>query len=175
MFPGVAALATYGGAKSDYSSPKDSTTDRSAVGTNPAYADVAAMTHCAVRAFAAFVPAGSGTPALAASNPHDEGWNNGNPSNTLVVPARTGTGVYTLTYPGTVYDEIPVGQPGASPSGFALNLRRAWCNVELGASTNYEARATVTAPNVITVKIFTVGTSTLVDPNDGTTIVAFAL
>lgn len=173
MLPSVASVTTYGGVLKNYSAVSDSTTDRPDAGVNPAYSDIAAMTHTAIRAFTRFTPAGTGTPTLPASNAHDEVWNNG--QNAAPVPARSGVGIYTVTHPATVQDEIPAGQPGATSGGFALNLRVAWCNVEPGASTNYEARAVVTSPNVITIKIFTVGTSTLVDPNDGTTIGVFAL
>ena len=174
MLPGVASLSTYGGAKNDLSAPVDSTTDRSANGVNPAYADIAAMSHCAVRAFVRFQPNGTSAPTLPATNPYDSVWN-ANASNAAPVVARSTTGTYTITQPSTVFDEIPAGQPGASPSGIALNLRTAWTNIELGSTTNYEARAAVTSPNVVTVKIFTVGTSTLVDPNDGTIVAVYAV
>lgn len=173
MFPNVASLATYGGPLNDYSAPRNSSTDRSASGTNPAYGDIAAMTHCGVRAYVRFVPHGTGSPTFAASSARDEGWNNGN--NVAPVIARSSTGLYTATYPSTVFDEIPSSFNGSTPAGIALNLRAAWVNLELGSTTNYDANARVSSPNVITVAIYTVGTSTLVDPNDGTTLAVFAL
>jgi hypothetical protein len=170
MLPSASSLANYGGAKNDYSAPRDSTTDRSALGTNPAYADVAAMTHVAPRAFVRFQPNGSSAPTLPASNAHDEHWN-ANASNAAPVVARSSTGVYTVTYPSIVFDEIPASSPGSTPAGITLNLRCAMRpNLQLGSTTNYDAQASVTSPNVVTVKIFTVGTSTLVDPNDATIV-----
>jgi hypothetical protein len=171
MLPGVASLASYGAALNDYSSPKDATTDRSAAAVNPAFGDVAAMTHTAPRAWVRFKLNGSSAPTLPVSNAHDEMWNNGN--NAAPVPARTNTGIYTVTFPGTVFDEIPLGAPGANPSGYPVNLRTSWGNLELGSTTNYDVKTTVTSANVITVKIFTIGTSTLVDPNDGTIVGVF--
>jgi hypothetical protein len=169
MLPKVAAIATYAGPLNDYSQVSDSSTDRPGAGANPAYGDVAAMTHTAIRMWCRFIPNGTGAPTLPTTNAHDETWNNGN--NAAPVPARTGVGVYTVTAPATVFDEIPATSPGATPAGFAVNLRFVLApNVEPGASTFYEVAASISSANVITVKIFTVGTSTLVDPNDGTVI-----
>jgi hypothetical protein len=173
MLPKVASLANYGSALNNYSATVDSSTDRDAAGANPAYGDTAGMTHTATRAWARFVPAGSSAPSFATTNARDEVWNNGN--NVAPTLARSSTGIYTLTYPATVFDEIPSTLPGATPAGFAVNLRAALCNVEPGSTTNYDARAIITAANVITVQIYTVGSSTLHDPNDGTTIGVFAV
>src|SRR6185312_3248098 len=142
MLPKVATLATYGGALADYSAPRDTTTDRSAHGTSPVTVPVA--------------------------NAYDATWNNKN--NAVPSCARTGVGTYTVTAPATVYDEIPPGAQGSTPAGFAVNFRMPSANLELGASTNYDVRVKVTAPNVLTVETFTVGTSSHVDPNDGTVI-----
>jgi len=169
MLPSVASLSTYGGALNDYSPPIDASTDRPAAGANPAYGDTAAMTHTAIRGWARFTPAGSSTPTLAS---HDETWNNGN--NSAPTIARSEEGIYTLTYPATVYDEIPATSPGGVSGGYALNLRAGFCNEEIGGSTLYKAIAFITSPNVVTVKIFSVGSSpALTDPNDGTVIGVF--
>jgi|SRR6185312_4531033 len=168
MLPKVATLATYGGALADYSAPRDTTTDRSADGTNPAYADVAAMTHTAARFWARFQPHGTSPVTVPVANAYDATWNNKN--NAVPSCARTGVGTYTVTAPATVYDEIPPGAQGSTPAGFAVNFRMPSANLELGASTNYDVRVKVTAPNVLTVETFTVGTSSHVDPNDGTVI-----
>jgi len=167
------SIASYGGPLQDYSAVRDSTTDRSASGTNPAYNDLAEMTRTRPAVWARFVPNGSSAPAFATTNARGELWNNGN--NAAPAVARSGAGTYTLMYPATVFDEIPANLPGATPAGFAVNLLAAWANLELGSTTNYDVKAAVTAPNVITVKIFTVGTSTLHDPSDGTTVGVFSL
>lgn len=173
MLPAVSSIANYGGPLQDYSAVRDATRDRSASGVNPAYGDVAAMTHTAPRMFVRFQPNGSSAPTLAASGAHDEHWNNGN--NATPVVARANTGIYTVTVPAAVLDEIPSNLPGSTPAGIPVNLRAPWANLELGSTTNYDVKAQVTAPNVVTIKIFTVGTSTLHDPSDGTIVGAFAI
>lgn len=166
--PGVASIATYGGALKNFSAVRDSTTDRAAAGTNPAYGDLAAMTHTAPRAWLRFQPNGSSAPTFAPTNAHDEMWNNGN--NAAPTITRSTTGTYAAAFPSTVLDEIPSGLDGANSAGYALNLRAPFANIELGSTTNYDVRAKVTAPNIITILIFTIGTSTLVDPNDGSIV-----
>ena len=52
MLPETASLASYGGPKNDYSAVIDPSTDWSAAGVNPAYGDVAALTHTAFRVWA---------------------------------------------------------------------------------------------------------------------------
>lgn len=171
--PKVASLGTYGGPKQDYSASIDSSTDRPAAGTNPAYGDTAAMTHTAVRAWVRFQPNGSGAqPTLPVTNAHDEMWNNG--LNGPPVPSRSGPGVYPVTFPTTVVDEIPSNFPGFTGAQ-PVNFRSSWPNVELGSTTNYDVSTKVTSANVITVQIFQVGTSTPVDPNDGTIIGVFGV
>lgn len=171
MLPKVASFATYAGPLRDYTAPIDATTDRPATGTNPAYGDVAGMTHTALRAWARFQPNGITAPSVPTgqvlANVHDETWNNGN--NAAPLFARTATGQYTVTFPTTVVDEIPSGYDGyTGPT--AVNLRMAWPSLEPGGATNYEVRSIVTAANIVTVKIYTVGTSNLTDPNDGTVV-----
>ena len=60
--------------------------------------------------------------------------------------ARTGTGVYTLTWPSTVTDELGVSH--------ALNLRWATASFENQAAF---ASAEVTAVNVVTIRLFNTG------------------
>jgi hypothetical protein len=176
MLPKVASILTYAGPLADYSATIDSTTDRPASGTNPAYGDVAAMTHTALRAWARFQPNGITAPSVPTgqvlANVHDEVWNNGN--NAAPLYARSSTGQYTVTYPATVVDEIPINYAGYT-GPVAVNLRGAWANVEPGAATDYDARAVVTSANVVTVKVYQKGSSTLVDLNDGTVLGVFAV
>jgi hypothetical protein len=167
MLPSVAALATYGGPLKNYSATVDSSTDRPDAGANPAYADVAAMTHCAPRAIVRFRPVGSGTPILVS---WDAVWNNGN--NAAPVVSRAGAGSYLITFPATVLDEIPSGSPGSTPGGIALNLRMALPGVEPLAGVMYQVGTLVqptTPANAVAVAIATVGTSTPADPSDATT------
>lgn len=160
MLPKVASINSYGGPKNDYSSPKDSSTDRSAAGVNPAYGDVAAMTHTAARSWARMtVHSAGGTPTLVAN---DEVWNNGN--NAAPTTARSGAGVFTLTYPTTVVDEIPATSPGyIGPQ--AVNFR-AGRGSNRGGTTWYQVEVVPTAANVLTVYLwkFSGGVPTLGDP-----------
>jgi hypothetical protein len=152
MLPGIATLQGYGGALLDYSPPVDPTTDPSAAGRNPAFADIAAMTHVAPRAFARFALSGTVlAPVLLA---HDETWNNGNPANVAPVVARAGVGIYTVTWPATVFDEIPAGMPGSSPAGFPVNLRGGWACAS-NVADFYDAHVVPTAPNVLTLYLWT--------------------
>lgn len=174
--PDVDSLATYGGALADAAAVSNPLTDRSASGTNPAYANVAMATHTNIRAWARFTPAGTGTPVLAAAGvAHDELWGAAmGAAAAKPMLARTATGTYTLTWPATVLDEVPPTALGGQAS-HALNLRVAFCNEEIASGTLYRAVGIVTAPNVVTVSIWTVGsTPALADPN-GPTFAVFAL
>jgi len=171
--PDVDSLATYGGGLNDYSPVIDATTDRPAAGANASYASTAMMSHVAPRCAVRFSPQGSGTPILAAAGAQwDAQWGLATP--TPPVLARTGTGVYTITYPATVADEIPVGAAGYNASGHSTSLRFCWINLEYGATTPYILKAVVTAPNVITVSIYNTS-FVATDPNDGTVIGIFAI
>jgi hypothetical protein len=174
MLPRVASVTNYDGIKADYSAPRDSTTDRTASGANPMNNDVAAMTHCDPRAWARLTIKSAGTtPVLVA---HDEQWNNGNASNTAPVPARTSSGLFTLTYPATVYDEIPASAQGATPGGITLNLRAGWGNSR-GGATWANVEVSVTAANVLTISFwkFSGGAPTNADPGADTDIDVYAL
>lgn len=155
--PDIDTLSSYGGALNDLAPVIDPTTDRPADGANPAYASIAALTHCGPRASARITWAGTGTPTLTT---HEEQWNNGN--NAAPTVARTGVGLGTLTYPATVLDEIPSGSPGYNASGHALNMRFALGGCE-DQATLYHVQAYPSAPNVISFAIFN-SSGTLVDP-----------
>lgn len=115
----AASISTYGGAKNDYSAPVDSTTDRPAKGVNPAYGDVAAMSHTDFRAWA-HLTLYANTAVAPKVVDHDEKWNNG-VGNAAPVAARVSPGIWTVTYPTTVLDEIPATSPGyAGPQTLGL-------------------------------------------------------
>jgi hypothetical protein len=158
--PDVDSLSTYGGAKEDYAPVEDYTTDEAAAHRNLYAANVAAMTHTATRAWVSFV--GNASSATdPASNIHDAVWGNG--VSVKTTNARTGTGVWTLTWPTSVTDELGVSH--------AVNLRRAWASVE--GSTPYLVTVTPTSSNVLTVRIF--NTSGTANDAAGVTINVFAV
>lgn len=157
--PDIDDADTFGGADLvDYvQAPVDSTTDRGANGVNPLVADVAAMTHTAVRAWAQFTPAGGGAPTV---NKSDALW--AKTSYTPPTAARTTTGVYTLTWPTQVYDEVPNGAPGyVGPH--ALNLRGGTCGCA-GAGA-WLCSVLLTSANVLTVNFYNPTTGALQDPS----------
>ena len=120
----------------------DATTDRPAAGTNPAYANVAAMTRTATRAWAQITPGTSGLVSLTA---HNANWGNG----AGVTPGVTcnGVGKFLVTWPTTVSDEIPIGSPGyVGPH--TVNFRGC-VPPNVGGSVLYYARSSVIAANQI--------------------------
>jgi hypothetical protein len=139
--PGIDTIATYGGALVDEAPVRDATTDESAASINLVKMNVAGATHTQDRAWVRFVGHAT-TPADPTSNVHDAVW--GDSVSVKPSPAKGGTGIYDITWPATVTDEL-----GATHS---VNLRTARCSIE--GSALYFATATVTAPNVVRVRIF---------------------
>lgn len=173
MLPNTASINNYGGPKNDYSAPIDPSTDRSATGVNPAYGDLAAMTHTAFRVWAHLTLYSSGAaPTVVA---HDETWNNGN--NVALVAARVSPGIFTMTYPSTVVDEIPSGSPGYTGPQ-STNLLGGVGNVRSVVATPTEwgdLKVSATAPNVMTLYFwkFANGGMTLGDPSPSSIDVDF--
>lgn len=134
--PEIDSLATYGGAKQNYSQVENPLTDMDALQWNIAATSMAAATHTVTRGWVRFTTSAT-VPALIA---HDAVWGNG--SSVTPVVARTGAGVFTLTFPTTVTDENLVTHP--------VNIRGAWGDLRGNTFAN-AARRDVTSPNVITV------------------------
>ncbi len=140
--PDVATIDTYGGTKANYQlGVVDDETDRDADDVNTCFADTAMMTHTALKTFVRFVTANTSTPALAASFPHDAQWG----TSVAPTPAYVSTGTYTFTFPTTVTNEL-----GETKT---LALRTASPG-EVGGTTFYSMQVSVTAANVVTVRIF---------------------
>ena len=144
--PDIDSLDTYGGALANYSPVTDPETDQDADAMNQCKASTAAMTHTASRCWARFISGDTFvvTPDFTSQNSHDSMW--GSLLAVRPVLARTGTGVYTLTWPSTVTDELGVSH--------ALNLRWATASFENQAAF---ASAEVTAVNVVTIRLFNTG------------------
>lgn len=141
--PTISALSTYGGALVNYAPVEDPTTDRDALAANIAYADCAAMTQTAVRAWARFVTSAT-VPTLAVPFPNDATWPNVFAN--LPVLTRSAVGVFLLTWPTTVIDALGATQ--------TLNFRGCGAPNLEGAALAGFANATVTAANVVTVRTF---------------------
>jgi hypothetical protein len=170
--PGVAAVATYGSVLKDYSAISDSSTDRPAAGTNPSYSDVAAMTHTAPRLWVRMTLLSAGTtPTLVG---WDAVWNNG--INAAPVLARSSAGVFTITVPATVQDEVPSNMPGYI-GPVTVNLRGGWANDRAGSTAWYAAKIIPTAANILTLYFYknTAGTMSLSDPGANTDVDVFSV
>jgi hypothetical protein len=166
--PDIATLASYGGALNDYSPVIDPTVERSAAGANPAYNDVAAMTATSIRAWVRLTLNGSAVPALVA---HNSNW--GNAAGVAPTFTRSTGGIYTITWPATVYDAIPSVNPGATPAGHTLNLRAGWTNLRIVA-TAYDTFLTITAANVATLSVFNTSGSAA-DPGVATDVDVYVI
>lgn len=140
--PAVDSIATYGGAKQDYSPVVDPTTDEDAASRNKYAANVAMATHTLVRAMRSFVGVNGAAPTDPVSGfVHDAVW--GSTPDVKPVVARSGEGVWTVTWPETITDELG--------DEHTVDLKRAHAQVECDG-TLYHATAKVTAANVVTVR-----------------------
>lgn len=139
--PDTDSLNTYGGELADYAPIEDPTTDRSADAANMAFASVAMMTHTIPRAIVQF----AGHATTPTRTTHDAVW--GNTSGVAPTIAKTGTGVYTVTWPSSVNDELGEAHTVSVryPTGSALS------------STAYHVQCVATSANVVTVYTFTAG------------------
>lgn len=159
------AFSTYGGGLFDYSPVVDPTRDRPAAGANAAYTATAEMTLTAVRARATFTVNGAVAPVLVS---HNALW--GNSLAVAPVPVRTSAGIYTVTWPTTVQNQITIGTPGYT-GPLPLNLVSGWANLQVVA-TAFDLFVVLTSANVATVKCFSVAGS-LADPSVATNIDVF--
>lgn len=157
--PESSAIDTYGGALTDYRPVTDPTTDRPAASMNKALCDVAMMTHVSVRAFVRFT--GAATTGALVLQYHDAQWG----STPAVAPtlARTSAGVYTITFPATVSDELN--------GSHTLALRGAWANLRQFYGF---ARIADVSANLVTVNTYGIVSGGLIDMT-GLTIDVFAL
>lgn len=143
--PDIDTLNTYDGAKVNFANVEDPTTDRDATAANQAFASAAGMTHTAMRAMVRATLATGAAPTLANVNPHDALWLAA--TSTSPTTARSGVGAVSFTWPTTVADEI------AATNSHTLNFRTAKAYME-GLNGPFFVQAIVTAPNVVSVKIW---------------------
>ncbi len=141
--PDVDSVDNYGGILANYAPVEDPTTDQDADAMNVMKASVAGVTHTVARAWARF-KSGDGfvvAPEFTATNSHDANW--GSDLSVRPALARTGVGVYTLTWPSTVTDEL-----GANHS---LNLRWVFASLENQAAV---VCAEMTSTTLATIRLF---------------------
>lgn len=103
--PGISTLATYGGMRVNERSVEDASSEVGADEFNVLMKDTAGHTQTAWRAIRRFVGHAT-TPAEPASNAHFANWGN---SLVLRPPVtKGGTGIYVVTWPATVTDDLGV-------------------------------------------------------------------
>lgn len=131
-------ISTFGGEISDYRQVPDPTVERTAAQDNAIAGDVAMMTRTAVRAWAKCEMRSGAQSVL----DHDAVWGGGDSVKPVV--ARTGAGVYTVTWAATQTDALGDSHSVNLRAGFACPTAAAATIVHVG----------ITSANVATVKLF---------------------
>ena len=141
-------LTNYGGPLVNYAPVEDPSTDRDASATNQWYVGVAAMTQTCLRAIAVMGTANVGGVSVPYQLLQDWAvWANGSGVNLFgnrPAIVRVSAGVYTFTWPATLPDPLGVTQTLAL--GFASAAIQ-------GGALGFQ-NAVVTAPNVVTVRLW---------------------
>lgn len=152
--PAISSLANFGGPKANYAAVTDPTTDEDAADRNRYACDVAMLGHSAPRGFVRFVAVNGGAPTDPASNVHDALW--GSAVGVKPAVARTGEGIWTVTLPTTVDDELTSEDPSLGGGvTHTVSVRTAIAQATAVAGVLVHAVAEVTSANVITVRGFT--------------------
>lgn len=161
-------FGAYGGALSNYSDPVDPTTDEDAAWRNLYAMNVAMMTHTIPRGARSILGTTGGATQIADPSSgfvHDNVW--GDSSGVKMVGSYVQTGVYFLTAPTAVSDELGVSHN--------VNIRRAWAEVESSDGTLRIASAKVSNVRSITVYTYEALADGTVKPSQlvGQVITAF--
>jgi len=138
------SLDAYGGALSNYTDPVDPTTDEDAAWRNLYAMNVAMMTHTITRGARSFLGTTGGATGIADPSSgfvHDNVW--GDSASVKAVASYVQTGVYFVTTPTAVSDELGVQH--------SVNIRRAWGNVESSDGTLRLAEPKVSGARSMTV------------------------
>lgn len=147
--PNISSLDDFGGPKANYAPITDPTTDEDAADRNRAFCDVAMMGHTAPRAFVRFVAVDGATPTEPA-NAHDAMWG----SSVSVKPAvsRLGEGVWQITWPTTVNDELtPEDEALGGGETHTVNIRAAIAQATPVGGVLKHASAVVASANTVVV------------------------
>lgn len=151
--PNISSLDDYGGPIKNYGSVLNPETDEDAKFRNRYACDVAMIGHTVARAWMRFVAVDGGAPTDPASNVHDALW--GNAVGVKPVPARTGEGIWTCTWPTTVNDELTVEDVAlGGGETHSVNFRFAFAQATTVGGVIKHVIAEVTSPNVVTVRGF---------------------
>lgn len=152
--PDIDSIDTYGGALSNYEPIVDPTTDEDASWRNAYVCNVAMMTRTALRAVRRFKGHATTPADPSTGTVHEAMWGNTNGVKPSVV--HNATGIYDVTFPASVDDELGTAHD--------VNLRWAMAQVEQSDGTFRAAHAKVTGAN--TVRIYTYSGTTLNDLSD---------
>jgi hypothetical protein len=151
--PDTSSLDDFGGPMSNYSAVVDPTTDEDAKYRNRYACDVAMLGHTAPRAMCSFTAVNGAVPTDPSGFVHDALW--GDAVAVKPVVARTGEGVWTITWPSTVDDELTAED--ASIGGgetHSVNIRFAIAQATAVGGVLKHAVAEVTSSAVVTVRGF---------------------
>ena len=142
--PDSDSFVTYGGSKINYSAPVNPNTDYDATLLNLAFCNVAEITRTVPRAYVRFTGA-STTGNLILVN-WDANWKGA--TTTAPILARSGTGIYTITFPTEVGDENGGSHNINFVSIYGVEIEG---TVEL-----VHGQASLTSANIITLYTFNV-------------------
>jgi hypothetical protein len=149
----IRSIDDYGGPMTDYAAVTDPTTDEAARFRNRYVCDGSMMMHTAARAIVSFVAVNGAAPTDPTDFVHDALWGSTNPVKPVV--ARTAEGIWTLTYPETVDDELtPEDETDGGGVTHTTNFRRACAQATTVSGVLKHAVAEITSPNVVTVRGF---------------------
>jgi len=170
VLPDRDSIDTYGGSLANYADPVDPTTDEDAAWRNKYVANVAMMTHTATRGARSFLGTTGGCTGIA--DPltgfiHDAVWGDG--AGLKIVASYVQTGVYELTAPTQVSDELGVQH--------SLTIRRAWANVDSSDGTLRIANAKPSSAQRMTVYTYEAAADGTIKPSElvGQVITVFFL
>lgn len=166
----IRRLDDYGGPMANYADVVDPNTDEDAKFRNRYACDTAMLTHVSPVAIFRFITVAGGAPTEP-TFVHDARW--GNSAFVKPIVARTGTGVWTVTWPSLVDDDMTQFDPSVGGGvQHSVNFRTAEARATPVAGVLKHAAATVTAPNIITVNGYLAnGTA---DDIAGSTVTVFA-
>lgn len=150
MLPDTDSIDQYGGHLKDFDPVEDPTTDQSALGLNHMKGSLAGLTNIAARAFRRFYAANPPTEPV--SNAHGSVWGS-SPSYSPTL-ARTGVGVFTITWPVTVENLLKQSGATSEWGGEDVSVSLRWAHGFAEGSTFYHVQCAVTSANVVTVRVF---------------------
>lgn len=148
----IRRLDDYGGPIENYFPVTDPTKDEDAKFRNRYACDTAMLTHTGAVAIFAFTSETGGAPTEP-TFVHDARWGNATAIKPTIV--RTATGIWTITWPAVVSDDLTPFDPSVGGGvQHTVNFRAAKAQATTVAGALKHAVAEVTAPNVVRVNAF---------------------